>query len=125
MVHHTFIFETRYPYKEKPAFGYRGVATEKCQLRHDCLIVYGTNFVCDKEKIIINHDHLLTFSQIKQVEYYVSILLWCFFSVYLVLSGKMAILVCCLLHTEDNTHPTELVGYGCAYIWHIIILGSN
>ena len=56
---------------------------EKCQLRHDCLVVYGTNFVCDKEKIIINYDHLLTFLQIKdsEVEYYVSILLWCFFLV--------------------------------------------
>ena len=56
------------------------IGTEKCQLRHACPIVYGTNFVCDKEKIIINYDHLLTFSQIKQVEYYVNILLWCFFS---------------------------------------------
>ena len=30
-----------------------------------------------------------------------------------------------VLFAKDNTHPTELVGYGCAYIWHIIILGSN
>ena len=47
---------------KKPAFRYRGVGTEKCQLRHECLIVYGTNFVCDKKTIIINYDHLLTFS---------------------------------------------------------------
>ena len=55
------------------------MGTEKCQLRHDCLIVYGTNFVCDKENIIINYHHLLTFSQIKQVEYDVNILLMVFF----------------------------------------------
>ena len=30
----------------------------------------------------------------------------------------MAILVFYLFDTEDNTHFTELVGYGCAYIWH-------
>ena len=71
-VHHTVIFETR---NKKPAFGYRGVGTEKCQLRHDCLIVYGTNLLGDKEKIIINYDNFLTFSQIKQVEYYVNIIL--------------------------------------------------
>ena len=66
-------------YAKKSAFWYRGVGIEKCQLRHDCLIVYGTNCVCDKENIIINYDHLPTFSQIKQVEYYLNILLWCFF----------------------------------------------
>ena len=59
-------------------FGDYGVGTDKCQLGHNCLIVYGTKFVCGKEKIIINYDHLLTFSQIKQVEYNVNILLWCF-----------------------------------------------
>ena len=68
-------------YTKKPAFGYRGVVIEKCQLRYNCLIVNGTNCVCGKEKIIINYDHLLTFSQIKQVKYYVNILLWWFFLV--------------------------------------------
>ena len=62
-MHNVYMGEYQYilgqPCKKKPPFGYRGVGTEKCQLRHDCLIVYGTICVCDQEKIIINYDHLL------------------------------------------------------------------
>ena len=32
---------------KKAWFGYRVVGMKKCQLRHDFLIVYGTNFACD------------------------------------------------------------------------------
>ena len=37
----------------------------------------------------------------------------------------MTVVVACLVQPSNNTHPTELVGYGCVEIYRIIILRSH